>query len=298
MDFSKLSDQDLLALKAGDYSKLSTEGLLHLKAESGPQVQFPLDPEVINEEGVQPASILSDVTKGAGQGMRALGVMGTGSSRQDALAKLQEASQVAQGGEPTTPQGKFGAFIGNMASPAGIAMGAAASKGLQLAGEVLPGLGQTPIAKALTPGARSAVGKGIGEAEQAVGIEQKIATPSDLADQLGLKKGQRNFAGIVNNLHRKLKAGESITPQALKDVRELIAGEFREGRIPSGTTKEAIVSEVNKLAGDALNKTAQGRAALAKEYASIAKVQKIMKKLGLAAAGVATGAGAMKWLGK
>lgn len=37
MDLSKLSTEDLLALKAGDLSKVSTEGLMHLKGQSAPQ---------------------------------------------------------------------------------------------------------------------------------------------------------------------------------------------------------------------------------------------------------------------
>lgn len=41
MDYSKFSDADLLALKAGDYSKVSNEGLLALKAGSGVSTPSP-----------------------------------------------------------------------------------------------------------------------------------------------------------------------------------------------------------------------------------------------------------------
>jgi hypothetical protein len=37
MDLTKLSDADLLALKAGDYSKMSDDGLKALKASSAPE---------------------------------------------------------------------------------------------------------------------------------------------------------------------------------------------------------------------------------------------------------------------
>jgi hypothetical protein len=49
MDYSKLSTEDLLALKAGDYSKVSTEGLKSLK---GPSEQDQIMSEIRNEPGL------------------------------------------------------------------------------------------------------------------------------------------------------------------------------------------------------------------------------------------------------
>ena len=38
-DLSKLSTEDLLALKSGDLSKVSTEGLMALKGQTAPEKQ-------------------------------------------------------------------------------------------------------------------------------------------------------------------------------------------------------------------------------------------------------------------
>lgn len=77
MDLTKLSDADLLALKAGDYSKMSNEGLMALKASSAPE---------------QTDSTAMDVAKSAGVGAAkgAIGLAGMVGDAAHTLGDLRD----------------------------------------------------------------------------------------------------------------------------------------------------------------------------------------------------------------
>lgn len=115
MDFSKISDKDLVALKNGDYSKLSDEGLKEIREQSLVHQSSAAMPEdVRNEPGLiaKPLMIPEEVPA---QGLGAIGDFASGKG-------LQQASQTAQGQAPTSIAGKIGEGIGTMISPSNIAM--------------------------------------------------------------------------------------------------------------------------------------------------------------------------------
>ena len=76
MDYSKLSNEDLLALKAGDYSKVSNEGLLALKGQSAPAK--PVEQPSAMQQVVSKGQELFDKHTVTGQAFRAQEIMDEG----------------------------------------------------------------------------------------------------------------------------------------------------------------------------------------------------------------------------
>lgn len=227
---------------------------------------IPIPEDVINEPGVEPASVLSDVQKASAQGLGAVGALALRPTK----AGLEESSQIAQGQPAESIPGKIGKFVGESVSPAGLAAGAAIGKTVKAAGSAI---------KTLLPGTQKAVGAGIGAAEEAVGVTKKLPTVANLAKRFDLPTRERSFNDIVNHVSERLAKNEKVPVQDLKDFLRLTNDRFATGHMNPESEMGAITSEVANKATAALNKSAPGRAALAAEYARIKRLKTLMKTI-------------------
>lgn len=273
-DYSKLSNEDLIALKDGDYSKVSNEGLLALKGSSEQPVKA--EPSF----GATKDYLLDQVKKNTPVQMRGF-VPGM-------------TPEFNKGGEDIATGLASKGIEPHLAAAAGTTfqmlpdlitsvegMGAK-----RLIGEPVAQEAKT-VLKAVTPGARAKVGRMIGEAEKLAGVESRVPTVANTAKKLGLPPRERSFSDILNAVKTKLDKGEPIAAQELTDFRDLVKQQYGTKAIAKGTRLDAIAAQTNKAAETALNKAAPGRAIPAKEYAKIVKYQKQLKLLAKAAGGTA-----------
>lgn len=117
MDLSKLSTEDLLALKAGDLSKVSTAGLQALKAHAAPKVdnkEFAFDP-------MRDMSATERVLAGAG---KAFADLGRGAGQMVGLVNRKDVAEARKLDAPLmdTTGGTVGNIAGNVALLAPTAM--------------------------------------------------------------------------------------------------------------------------------------------------------------------------------
>lgn len=287
-DLSKLSNEDLLALKTGDYSKLSNEGLLELKGQYG----TPASP---NNGGV--GAMIKDQLK---QGLGPIGLAGQAQEViQGGFDKAGEkiATSLAEQGIQMAPG--TGAKPLPVKPEAAAALGAVMQTTPDIIGSVLPGGAamNSTAAKVLSKGGLAKTGKLLGQIDKEAGVVQQIPTVSSLAKRLNLEPRERSFADIVNHISKKIESGEKVSPQDLVDFRALVQEKMGTGKIAKGSRIEAIVSDTNKKAGDLLNKSIKGRQPVSDEYAKIKKIQTQLKKLAKYSAGAA-GVGAAGYLTK
>lgn len=279
MDLSKLSTEDLMALKGGDLSKVSTEGLLTLKGQQSGQ----LPPEVVNEPGLKPEIGFEGPMKTATQGMKGLGVAVAHGTEPLTPEQWQEAATVAKGGEPTTTAGKIGSMGGYALSPEGLALG---KIGEPVIGTALEGAGAAlGKLKSLinAPGTLKAAKAGIGEAMDKVTVD---AAPvlDNMAKELGLTKVAKdgtirvlpktNFNVITNKINELASQGKPIPLQTGRDF--LVAGnlKFKAGEGTSALSK--AMAHVR----ESLNLQVPGRLGPATEMAKAAPQVEALKRLG------------------
>ena len=116
MDLTKLSDNDLMALKAGDLTKVSDEGLMHLKAESQPATYSKADTvKSLLSEATAPTKNYSggNVTGGF--------LAGAGSYLPKSMAyRYEGAAKQVLGADPTSPQYQAAKLGGQVALTAGM----------------------------------------------------------------------------------------------------------------------------------------------------------------------------------
>lgn len=158
MDFSKLSNEDLLALKSGDYTKVSDEGLMLLKGNSTPQKPSLLKKGAIL--GAKSLPIVGGITGGilaspgvvTTAGGAALGAAGGEALKQLSLRALGEPVPETSL-EAAKEIGKAGAIEGGMS-----ALGVGALKPI------------SKLGKLVTTPSRGAIGKTIETINKAKGI--------------------------------------------------------------------------------------------------------------------------------
>lgn len=298
MDYSKLSTEDLLALKSGDYSKVSTEGLLALKGQSisTPQQQ-PIKREPIDWTK-QPKQDIKLLPPKPAQPISPLKVLNQFSTEmQDtgtAVAETIGEKAVGTSFQRVAPY--VGAAVGTTIAMAPDIIGSmpsapyAAVKG----GQMLPAAGNKlrNIATALIPGGKRAIGAEIGALEKAAGVQQSIPTVANTAKKLNLPPQQRSFSDIVTTVKQKIADKEPLDAQDLVDFKDLVKQAYaKPGQLVKGTKKEAITAQTNSEAEALLNKLVQGREKLSKRYGDVSQIQKVLKKIAVGTVGAgATGA--------
>lgn len=258
MDFSKFSDESLVALKNGDYSKLSDDELKQLKQST-------------TDITTQPSPSKLDLALGVGKELyKTMTPMGRiQESVNQSGTKVAES--LGQAGHPIA-----GAVIGTgvqmlpdiatTLAGTGEAKAAAQAGKLGMAGRVISGPG------------REEAGAAIGALEKAAGVhEDIIPTIKDVTANLGLKNA--NAKQYLNALMERLKSGEELSPQALsqhhKMIRSLLSQE------PSRTARAIGLSgsklgepaiaqamKADKLLVQKLNEAVPGRANEAANYAA------------------------------
>jgi hypothetical protein len=113
MDLTKLSDNDLMALKAGDLTKVSDEGLMHLKGESQPAAK-PNARELMRQS-IEPAMNYSGGNVAGGF------LAGAGSYLPKSMTdRFESAAQDVLGAEPKSPQYQAAKLGGQVALTAGM----------------------------------------------------------------------------------------------------------------------------------------------------------------------------------
>lgn len=261
MDFSQLSNEELLALKAGDYSKLSNKSLMSLKQQSTSIRPVPED--IANEKGLQDVSI-TPITKPdleqAGEQI-ATSKLGQahpylGAAAGTAVAKADDIAMAAAG-------------LGEVAGAAKAAKGAG-----QMVGEAVD-----PLLTALKPGGRAALGKEIGAIDSAAGISERLPTVSNTAKRMNLPARERQFSDIVNKVRAKLDAGESIPVQDLADFKDLVSQQFKTGQLAKGDRVGAVTAKTSEDVTKLLNKLIPERAGPAAKYAKVKQLQNAMVTL-------------------
>ncbi len=143
------------------------------------------------------------------------------------------------------------------------------------------------VARAVTPGAKAEVGKAIGAAERAAGVQEQVPTVANVAKRLDLPPRERSFADIVNSVKAKIENKEPINPQDLVDFKDLVKQQYGANKIAKGTRLDALTARTNKAAEAKLNELIKGRGPLSKDYAQINRIQNGIKVLAKAGAGAA-----------
>jgi hypothetical protein len=138
MDLTKLSDNDLMALKAGDLTKVSDEGLMHLKGES-------------QSKPYMPADLVKNVIGGAIRGAGSIGAtfawpFESADENTARRARLDENMQNLLGADPTSLVYQGAKLGGEVAGTAGLGP---AIGGTLKAVPIIRGL---PIVDAITTG--------------------------------------------------------------------------------------------------------------------------------------------------
>ncbi len=297
MDFSQLSNEDLLALKSGNYAKLSDQGLMALKQDSSGGftkggAKQPIPSDVVNEQGVQADPM--QIARAAGQmsaaGMAGIGNLTAGNGLQQAAGDVKN---VMAGQSPETTSGKVGNVIGKMVSPANIALTGATGAALQPIAEAAGPMLSKAKDVAFAP-FKSTAAAGMNEAEQGAGVVLRAPITKQIAADLGLPKGSQTFAHVTNELTDKLTAGEQVNPQTLKDF--LLKGDTVL-KNPQGSGERAAVSKAMALARSSLNSQIPERAAPAADFGNAAMRSKLLKMGGAIGAGTSATVYALKRLG-
>ena len=140
MDLTKLSDNDLMALKAGDLTKVSDEGLMHLKGESQPTAK-----------PYMPADLVKNLVGGAIRGAGSIGAtfarpFESADENTARRARLDENMQNLLGADPNSLVYQGAKLGGEVAGTAGL--GPAIGGTLK----AIPFLRGLPIVDAITTG--------------------------------------------------------------------------------------------------------------------------------------------------
>ena len=232
MDLSKLSNADLLALKAGDMTKLSNEGLISLRpaqpqptqsefAETGggAAVGRPVRGVRLN---VQPEprpleSFMAGATRSAIDPLLAVaqGVTGGRGGVSDAVKRLAQESQVY---EEANPASYIGGRVGGAILPAaGVAKGVGMIPSFARANPYVQGAGVGAITGAMTPVETGATGPQMYEQ-----MGQNVATGGAIGTAIPvIGRGIQAAGGAIRRgLGLTTGAGEESISQALRAGRE------------------------------------------------------------------------------
>jgi len=232
MDLSKLSDADLMFLKAGDLSKVSTEGLLSLQptqaqptqsqfAETGggAAVGRPVRGVRLN---VQPEprpleSFMAGATRSAIDPLLAVaqGVTGGRGGVSDAVKRLAQESQVY---EEANPASYIGGRVGGAILPAaGVAKGVGMIPSFARANPYVQGASVGAITGAMTPVETGATGPQMYEQ-----MGQNVATGGAIGTAIPvIGRGIQAAGGAIRRgLGLTTGAGEESISQALRAGRE------------------------------------------------------------------------------
>lgn len=252
MDLSKLSTDDLLALKSGDLSKVSTEGLLRLKGQTVPAKEGPtLDtglramtasmnpnpPMIIPKEAEVPLTTGDE----AGQ-------------------KFSEsiAEAIGSTGHP---------ILGGLVAGAVRTMPDMLKAGVALAGA-------PTIANELKTLANPS--KLMNAAEKKAGVVLRSPVTKQMARDLGLPKGQQSFGEVTNAVKASLDEGKKIPLQTAKDF--LLKGDTVL-KSPMGGGEKAALSQTMAKVRDYLNSEIPGRSAPANAFRTVSNLKNAGAKL-------------------
>ncbi len=283
MDYSKLSTEELLALKQGDYSKLSTDTLRALKQEAPAPAELSMMDKV---KGAYNQYKESPVYKASPMGMlntaNDLVHKGADAAGQFVTEKMG-GSGIPVVSNPNVAAGVGTAIqmapdLGMAATGSGLARGAAKAGELGMAGRIVSGP------------ARAEAGAAMGAAERAVGVKTDIIpTIKDVTANLGLKNASAKQ--YLNALMERLQSGEEMSPQALSQHHKMISSLMENE--PSALAKKVFGAKSNLGAqgstaaakADAeivrqLNQAAPGRGEGAANYAAAMKRQAAYKGAG------------------
>lgn len=279
MDYSKLSDDELIALKKGDYSKLSDETLMALKGEATP----PQAPSMM------------DKVKGVWNKAQEI--------NQNPLIKYGANLPQTMSNIGTDLVNRTGDKVSDTMAEHGVDpnLAAATNYGIRLAPIAAGVLAGVPAAaedmgqfgKVISGPARAEAGQAMGNLERGVGLETDVV-PSlkQMSAKLGLK--QASTKDYITAVMKAAKNGE-LSPQDLLEHHKLITAlmENEPGKIaqmlqgkPSplgGTGGKAIASKADSLIVQQLNEAVPGRADQAANYAAAMTRNKMYQRAGYAA---------------
>jgi len=300
-DFSKLSDDELLALKAGDFSKLSNEALLSLKGDA-PDTSFLEKLQAAGASAKEQAKDLSPINAlglGARDKFRETFEQGA-----ETIADLPQApikmagavqnpllSTVLGGLNPAVPQPAQQGEEGSFTVPPEVAGPVAGATSITpdlietIIGAKTGGASKLAKAAGKTRFSSRLLGKEIGKAEEAAGIEQLAPTVERISVSLGLPKNTK-FSDIINAVNKVAKEGGKLAGQVAADVKSLIDDLAKTGKISlKGTKSGGLATQARRFATEQLNQAVPGRGDAA---ARLRQLKILQKSLGLGAIGGAT----------
>ncbi len=311
MDFSKFSDEELKALKAGDYSKLSNESLMSLKQQSAPaaapdpQQQLVdkltaqhIDPQVI---AAQKAKIgvpnekrsfalqdnpfqttgqkIAESLAGSGHDPKIAAAAGTAFQMiPDLLASLPMGGGAKLGVEGAEVAGKAA-----MESGVGQALRYTAEKKVGALTEAAAALPLKQAAKReLVQETVKTAGKGIGEAETKLGIAQKDS--SAIARRVIIETPEKieQFADKAARLAEKGsdKLAEIGNPETLQFYRKTAEDAIKKaGKTISSESRNKLY-QAKQVFADAIGKTKEGAdAGFDKAMSTYKEIETVAKNL-------------------
>lgn len=276
--FDKLSPEEIDLLNSDEQMLSQFKAKYAGMTKGGAKIPIPSD--VVNEQGVQPASILSDIQRGSAQGLGALGAL----TAKPNNSGLQEAAGIAQGEDPTSTAGKIGNFVGQSVSPAALAAGAGVGKVAEAAAPAL-----TKAAKVAFAPLKSTSAEAMNAAEKGAGVVLRSPITKQIARDLGLPKGSQTFGEVTNAMVQKLDQGAEVPLQTVKDF--LLKGDTVL-KNPIGSGEKAALSQAMSKARQFLNTNIPSRGPAAADFGNAATRSNLLKMAGMGGGAVGTGAAA------
>lgn len=215
MDLSKLSTEDLLALKSGNLSKVSTEGLTELKRQMQPSVAQQNLTELSNQGPLDELKgAYNDVANATKAGISGISDLVSGNGLNQAATDVEK---VQNDQTPDTTAGKVGEKVGAMVTPAQIAIQAGLGAALTAVGpwaaNILKGWGEQAALNAA--GIIKRIGSAFG-LDNLEGLAQFLLQP--------VKVGNEELPAIVDatsstaSMLEKAKAVQLAAGKALEDI--------------------------------------------------------------------------------